>query len=152
MTLTLRLALAAAFALVSTAGCSNEPAEPAAAAAVPTSAPAPTLTSAPAPVTPSASPAEEVDSDEQGLLACKLVASATENGTLRDARVVAKISKAAARSDNASIRIAGQLLSDRYDLAKESKGSDDEVSTSLEVMTQAFDMEKTCVENGLDGS
>lgn len=146
MTLTLRLVLATALTIAAAAGCSNEPTTPTA-VATPTSAAITPATSAPASVTPSASP---IDVDEQGRLACKLVESANEDGTLRDARVIAKITKAAAGSDNASIRIAGQLLSDRYELARESRGTSDEFSTSLDVKTQALDMELECVDSGLE--
>lgn len=126
----------AALSVLVLAGCSAD--EPAAQAPLVTPSSAAASSTAPA------------AQDAAGAQACKLVVTATDgDSTLTKPGTVDAITEAAAGAADASVREAGQMLSDRYDLAKAAQGSGDELSATTDLGTAAIKLRTACVNAGL---
>lgn len=105
-------------------------------------------TPAAAPVTPNVTSSALATADTQGELACDLVSKAVDgtDNTLMIAGTVEDIAAAAHGSADTAIRFAGQMLTDRYDLAFGSVGTDDEFSSQTNLLTAAIQLKTRCIE------
>lgn len=115
------------------------------------STPAPTAASSatdaqPSPNATTASATAAAD-DPDGRAACTQIIKASADDQYDPAKMK-PIGVQAAKSSQFSIRIGGNLLADRADLAKAAKGGENEFSTSLNMATAAMNLATDCYKAG----
>jgi hypothetical protein len=125
--------------LVSVSACSADSPSPASPAQ-----PAPATA---APVPASTAPVVDVHAVE----VCRLVSldRADPYALMKDGRAL-KIEKEAEESTDEKIQAKGQEVADRFRNAVLAKGTDDEFSTSAQLVTAGTQLSTICIEAGLD--
>lgn len=127
--------IAAAATLLLAAACTQPTTKPSAAAT-----PSPTA---------SATPTRTVPNDPAGLRACQLADQlAKDTAALPDKATVTAITTAAGEAVNTAVRVHALLVDHAYQFAEAAQGGDDQLSTRLNLTTEALNMVTACIQAG----